>query len=210
MKNFTCLQKSLIGILVIGILFTCVFIGVVFGMTAGNEDTSATIAPVKESVEVAIAEPTNTQRPASAPVIECKNLADFETLAEIVLERSIDFKRTNIGVWDKVWQVETPSGTYSILVVENGACLEQAGTISVFDLDYGNPDLAGALSGVVSGYFSTVSTDWYVDTITANCPYAIEQYDTTKTMSDGTLWEVVCEADYENNMLSVGLVIYPK
>jgi len=213
-------KAVIVGLVVVIIAAVCLC-GVI-GLVAILDPEPTTVIDAGETVaETAVVEEEPTGIPTKAPVkapptavpvTDCQKLKTFETAITVVSGMTPNFQPTNIGVWDLAWEIEEYGGVYSIVLTEKNGCLEQAGSISVFYLDTGDPDLAGSMSGMVAGFFSDSSDGlgWLQGEMVDECPYATTQYTATRVMSDGTLWEVMCKADYAEEMMSVGMTISPK
>lgn len=213
-------KAVVIGLVVIVLAAVCLcgVLGLI--VLADVEPTMTEI--VESSVAEIVAEAKPTRIPTNTPVklpptripvnTNCKKLDTFESLITAVSGMTSNFQPTNIGVWDLSWTVEQYGGTYGIMLTEKNGCLDMAGSVSVFYLDGGDFEMAGEMSGMVAGFFSDSSdgVSWLQDEMVNECPYATTQYTANRMMSDGTLWEVICEADYIEEMMSVGMTIYPK
>jgi hypothetical protein len=215
-------NKAVIAGVVVIVLAAVCLCGVLGLVVLADAEPTITEA-VEASVAEIVAEAKPTRIPTNTPVkplptkvpvynTECKTLKNFETVITVVSGMTPNFQSTNVGVWDLAWTIEEYGGTYGIMLTEKNGCLEMAGSVSVFFIDIGDVNLAGSMSGMVAGYFSESETgiDWLQNEMINECVYATTQHSASRMMDDGTLWEVICQADYTDEMLSIGMTIYPK
>lgn len=216
------INKAVIAGLVV-IVLAAVCLCVVLGLVLLADAEPVLTEAVEASVAEIVAEAKPTRIPTNTPVkplptkvpaysADCKTLKTFETVITAVSGMTPNFQSTNIGVWDLAWTIEEYGGTYGIMLTEKNGCLDMAGSVSVFYIDIGDAELAGSMSGMVAGFFSEGDDgiEWIQNETVNECVYATTQHSASRMMSDGTLWEIICEADYTDEMLSIGMTIYPK